>query len=241
MLLPVHLGKESSVGCLLGSGVIMTTTKIELGVICDLWLVTLASDLTSLSLFFSSQSANNNSRYFMTLTEDYRKCSHLPNAHLGAFDLCYSCGLNWGSRWRKICSIFIGISQAKSTYSSWQNQEVVVRLQLCSREKPISLMSGLEIVWSNEPMVINIISCKYPVLSPMSPSCLQFADKKSGCPSINCRNPLLQNRDFSCYFQFLSFAFSNELLAQKFFFSCFPLWELFEDCEDSALLSVCLE
>ena len=53
----------------------MKTTEVELGLICHLWLVTLASEFTSLSLnFFSSQSINsNNSRCSMVLSEDYMK------------------------------------------------------------------------------------------------------------------------------------------------------------------------
>ena len=55
--------------------VMMKTTEIELGLICYLWLVTLASEFTSLSLnFFSSQSVNNNnSRCSMVRFEDYMR------------------------------------------------------------------------------------------------------------------------------------------------------------------------
>lgn len=126
--------------------------------------------------------------------------SHLSNAHLGGFDVYYSCDLIWGSHWRKICLSFIGISQAKLTYSFLYNQEVVFRLWLCRREKPTSLSSGLDIVWSNEPMFINTISCKYPVLRHLSTSSPRFACRKSGCPLKKGRNSLLQNCDFSRYF-----------------------------------------
>ena len=59
--------------------VMMKTTEIELGLICHLWLVTLASEFTSLSLnFFSSQSINNNSRCSKVLFEDYMRESLYP-------------------------------------------------------------------------------------------------------------------------------------------------------------------
>lgn len=70
LMVLLSLSKTSSEDCLPHS-IIMKTVEIELSLNCHLWLVTLAGDLTSLSLgLFSSQSTNGNTRYFMVLFED---------------------------------------------------------------------------------------------------------------------------------------------------------------------------
>lgn len=62
----VHLGKKASIQCS------NEDHGNRTGSYLSPLAATLASDLTALSFsFFSSQNVNNNSRYFMVLTEDY--------------------------------------------------------------------------------------------------------------------------------------------------------------------------